>query len=451
MRALLIGGALLVAACPQSITDSGYVLTVTPGAANLFVQDSVRFTAALVDHNGTAVDAPLVWTVDNPGVARVDSMGMARGVGAGVATVRVAARGETATAMLAVAMDSGQTLTITPTTVNVYVGSSEQFTATVKDRNGQAVPSTARWESNNTAVATVDANGLVKGLAPGSATIQATARGMVVVAAVSVTPQPTPVVLVGAGDIASCSSNDDEATAKLLDGIAGTVFTAGDNAYEDGSASDYANCYGPTWGRHKSRTRPTIGNHEYNTAGAGGYFGYFGSVAGDPLAGYYSYDLGGWHIIVLNSNILMNAGSAQESWLRTDLANHPRKCTLAMWHHPRFSSGQHGSSTASQPLWQALYEAGADVVVVGHDHLYERFAPQTSDGQVDAARGIREFVVGTGGAGLYPFSNPAANSQAKNNTTHGVLKLTLYGDRYDWKFIPVAGSSFTDAGSGNCH
>ena len=440
-----------MAACPKSITDSGSLLTVTPAAANLFVHDSVRFTAALVDRNGAAVQAPLVWTVDNPAVARLDSLGMVWGVGSGIATVRVAARGETATAMVAVAADSGQTLTITPTAATVYVGSSEQFTATVKDRNGQILPSTQQWESNNTAAATVDAKGLVKGLATGSATIQARARGLVVVATVTVAPQPASVVLVGAGDIASCSGTADEATAALLDGIAGTVFTAGDNAYENGSVSDYANCYGPGWGRHKSRTRPALGNHEYNTAGAAGYFGYFGATVGDAAGGYYSYDLGAWHIIVLNSNILMSAGSAQESWLRTDLAAHTAKCTLAIWHHPRFSSGHHGSSTASQPLWQALYEAGADVVVVGHDHTYERFAPQKPDGQIDAARGIREFVVGTGGADLYQFEHPAPNSQMQNNTTHGVLKLTLYGDHYDWKFIPVTGSSFTDAGTGTCH
>jgi len=451
IRALLIGGALLVAACPRSITDSDSLLTVRPAAANLFVQDSVRFTAVLVDHNGAALQAPLVWTVDNPGVARVDTAGMVWGVAAGTATVQVAARGETATAIVAVAVDSGQTLTITPTAANVYVGSSEQLTASVRDRNGQTLPAAPQWESNNPAVATVDAKGLVKGLATGSATIQATARGLVVVATVTVAPQPAAVVLVGAGDIASCTGNGDEATAKLLDGIAGTVFTAGDNAYENGSVSDYATCYGETWGRHKSRTRPALGNHEYNTAGAAGYFGYFGAAAGDPATGYYSYELGAWHIVVLNSNILMNVGSAQENWLRTDLAAHQAKCTLAIWHHPRFSSGQHGSSTASQPLWQALYEAGADVVVVGHDHTYERFAPQTPDGQVDATRGIREFVVGTGGASLYQFDHPAANSQMQNNTTHGVLKLTLYGDRYDWRFIPVAGSSFVDAGAGTCH
>jgi len=451
VRALLVGTAIVVAACPQAITDSGYVLSVSPAAANLFVQDSVRLTATLVDRDGAAVSAPLAWSVDNPAVAQVDSTGMVRAVGAGTASVQVSARGEVATAALAVSVDSGQTLTITPASANLYVAGSEQLTAVVKDRNGGTVAATPQWASNNAAVATVDANGLVRGVGTGSATISATAKGLVALAAVTVATAGSSVGLVGAGDIASCSSNGDEATASLLDGISGTVFTAGDNAYENGTADEYANCYNPSWGRHKGRTHPASGNHDYNTSGASGYYGYFGSAAGDPSKGYYSYTLGAWHIVVLNSNIAMNAGSPQESWLRGDLAAHPVKCTLAVLHQPRFSSGPHGSSPAVQPLWEALYAAGADVAVVGHDHLYERFAPQTPSGQLDAARGIREFVVGTGGAPLYPFAISAPNSQVKNNTTYGVLKLNLYSDHYDWQFVPIAGSSFTDSGSGACH
>jgi len=260
-------------------------------------------------------------------------------------------------------------------------------------------------------------------------------------------------VLVGAGDIASCSgvTNSGEATAKLLDGISGTVFTAGDNAYNNGSAAEYATCYGPSWGRHKSRTHPAIGNHEYNTTAASGYFGYFGSAAGAGGKAYYSYDLGAWHVIVLDSNLDMSASSPQLTWLRADLAAHPVHCTLAVWHHPRFSSGHHGSSTAVQPLWQALFDANADLIISGHDHTYERFKPQTPAGQIDMSRGIREFVVGTGGAGLYAFEHPAPNSEVRNNQTHGVIKLTLYADHYDWKFVPVAGQTFTDSGTGNCH
>ena len=442
---------MILAGCPRSITDNGYVLTVAPAAANVFVDDSLRFSATLVDHSGAVVSTPMSWSVDNPAVASVDTTGMVHGHASGSATISVSAKGQTASAMAVVVVDSGQTLSVAPNTANLYVTGAQQFTATLKDRNGKTLPSSAQWESNNTAVATVDANGLVRGVSTGTATIQARVHNLLAAAPVTVAPMPASVVLVGAGDIASCTLSADEATAKLLDAIDGAVFTAGDNAYENGSAADFSQCYGPTWGRHKSRTRPVIGNHEYNTIGASGYFDYFGAVAGDRTKGYYSYDLGAWHIIVLNSNLAMNAGSPEETWLRSDLAAHPVRCTLAIWHHPRFSSGHHGSSTASQPLWQALYDANADLVVVGHDHTYERFKPQTPAGAVDMTRGIREFVIGTGGAGLYAFEHPAPNSEVKNNQTHGVLRLTLYGDHYDWKFVPVAGSSFTDSGTANCH
>ena len=266
-------------------------------------------------------------------------------------------------------------------------------------------------------------------------------------------PGPPPpgsrVVLVGAGDIARGPSA--EPTARLLDRIPGTVFTTGDNAYPDGSDASYAGDYAATWGRHKARTRPCPGNHDYQTAGAAGYFRYFGASAGPYGRGYYSYDLGDWHIISLNSNIDMSAGSPQEQWLRTDLAASHKACTLAYWHHPRFSSGSHGSSTASRALWQALYEAGAEIVVVGHDHNYQRFAPQTADGQRDLQRGIREFVAGTGGMGHYAFSSAIANTEAYNVDTYGVLKLTLGSGTYSWEFIPVDGGTYHDAGSGKCH
>jgi len=257
-------------------------------------------------------------------------------------------------------------------------------------------------------------------------------------------------VFVGAGDIASCSRDQDEATAKLLDNISGTVYTTGDNVYPDGTASQFTNCYGPTWGRHKNRTRPSPGNHDYHTSGASGYYNYFGTAAGDSGKGYYSYNLGAWHIIALNSEVGYSAGSAQVQWLRNDLAANQKVCTLAYWHHPRFSSGQHGNSSRSQPFWDALYEYGADVVINGHDHTYERFAPQNPNGQADANRGIREFIAGTGGAGLYSFPSIQPNSQVRNNTTYGVLKLTLHSTSYDWQFVPIAGQNFTDSGSSNC-
>ena len=257
-------------------------------------------------------------------------------------------------------------------------------------------------------------------------------------------------VFVGAGDISNCGSNNDEATAKLLDGISGTVFTVGDNVYPDGTAGQFADCYAPTWGRHKNRTRPSPGNHDYHTAGASGYFDYFGAAAGDSSKGYYSYNVGAWHIISLNSEVDYAAGSAQEKWLRADLAANKAVCTLAYWHRPLFSSGNHGNSSRVQPFWNSLYEYGADVVLNGHDHTYERFAPQSPSGKAEPNRGIREFVVGTGGAGLYPFPSIQPNSEVRNNTTFGVLKLTLHATSYDWQFVPVAGQSFTDSGTGNC-
>jgi hypothetical protein len=265
-------------------------------------------------------------------------------------------------------------------------------------------------------------------------------------------PTPTPdLVLVGAGDIAACDSDGDEATAALLNDIEGTVFTTGDNVYPEGKMDDFVGCYDPTWGRFKGRTLPAAGNNDYDTEGAAGYFGYFGSAAGDPAKGYYSYDLGAWHIIVLNSNISVDAGSEQEKWLRADLAQHPTICTLAYWHHPLFSSGsEHGSDDNMKPLWQALYDYGADVILNGHEHNYERFDPQNPEGVADPTKGIRQYVVGTGGRSLYPFGTPIANSVIRNFEAYGVLKLTLHSTSYSWEFIPEAEESFTDSGTASC-
>ena len=262
-------------------------------------------------------------------------------------------------------------------------------------------------------------------------------------------------VLLGAGDIASCASSGDEATAAVLAGQAGTVITTGDNVYDNGTATEFANCYDPSWGAEQARTKPAPGNHDYGTAGAAGYFGYFGAAAGDPAKGYYSYDLGNWHVVSLNSNcsiVSCAAGSAQEQWLRADLAASAKPCTVAYWHHPRFSSGAtHGSSTTVQPLYQALYDFNADLVLVGHEHNYERFAPMTPAGSVDSARGIRQFVVGTGGRSHYGFGTPIPGSEVRNSTAYGVLKVTLNPSGYDWQFLPVAGQTFTDAGTQACH
>jgi acid phosphatase type 7 len=262
--------------------------------------------------------------------------------------------------------------------------------------------------------------------------------------------RPPPAVLVGAGDIASCESDQDEATAKLLDGIDGTVFTLGDNAYPDGSAEDFAKCYAPSWGRHKQRTRPTPGNHEYHTARAHPYFEYFGEAAGKPGQGYYSYEAGTWHVVVLNTELPEEARAEQQRWLREDLKAHPARCTLAYWHRPLFSSGWERDNPGVKEMWDALYEAGADVVLSGHDHFYERFAPQTPDGRADPKRGLREFVVGTGGKESYVFGDPLPNSEVRQADIFGVLKLTLEDGTYSWEFLSAEGG-FEDRGQGVCH
>lgn len=257
---------------------------------------------------------------------------------------------------------------------------------------------------------------------------------------------PPPVasqVFVGAGDIAMCGSTAAESTAKLLDGIGGTVFTLGDNAYFSGTRQEFRDCYEPTWGRHKGRTFPVPGNHDYNSPGAAPYYEYFG------VNSYYSHEVGAWHAIALNSNVPVGANSAQGQWLRSDLASSPRRCTVAYWHHPLFSSGPNGDSPEMRDFWRLLYDAGADLVLVGHDHDYERFAPQDPDGRPDPARGIRQFVVGTGGATPYMFITLRANSEVRLTPVFGVLKLTLQADSYNWEFIPVAGRG--DSGSGQCH
>ena len=263
-------------------------------------------------------------------------------------------------------------------------------------------------------------------------------------------------VILAAGDIASCSSSGDEATAALLAAEPkAVVVTLGDNVYDRGRPGEFADCFGPSWGASLSRTRPSPGNHDYATNGAGGYFGYFGEAAGDRTKGYYSYDAGSWHVVSLNSNcsaVSCAAGGAQEQWLRADLATSPGRCTLAYWHHPRFSSGRtHGSSTAVAPLWKALYDAGADLVLAGHEHNYERFGPLDPSGRIDEERGVRSFVVGTGGRSHYAFGSELTGSEARNHDTFGVLRLTLFEGHFDWAFVPVAGKVFTDSGSAPCH
>lgn len=268
-------------------------------------------------------------------------------------------------------------------------------------------------------------------------------------------------VLVGAGDIAGCKNPEGAAaTAKLVEQIPGTVFAAGDLAYEKGSAEEFKNCYDPAWGRFKDRTRPALGNHEYVEPTASAYFQYWGTQAGPPGKGYYSYELGDWHIVVLNTNCDAKglggcgAGSAQETWLKEDLAKRPTACILAYGHHALFSSGifkKHAVHAELKQIWEDLYAAHADLVLAGHEHSYERFAPQDPEGKADPANGIREIVAGTGGRShdLLGFATP--NSEVREWDTFGVLKLTLSPGKYAWEFIPEEGKSFHDVGSGACH
>jgi hypothetical protein len=272
---------------------------------------------------------------------------------------------------------------------------------------------------------------------------------------------PDTITLVGAGDIVGCSDlSGAEATAKLIDAIPGAVFAAGDLAYQRGTYEEFLKCYGPTWGRFKARTRPTPGNHEYNGAPATGYFRYWDGRAGDPGKGYYSYDLGSWHIVVLNTNCDATQlggcaeGSPEETWLKQDLAAHPNVCMLAYGHHALFSSGllpKHAEHPELRAFWQDLYEAHADLVLAGHEHSYERFAPQNPQGDPDPDHGIREIVVGTGGRSHTPMGYAKPNSEVRDDKTYGVLRLTLSPGKYRWEFIPVLGKTFRDSGEGVCH
>jgi len=276
--------------------------------------------------------------------------------------------------------------------------------------------------------------------------------------------QTAAATLVGAGDIASCSQSNDSATARLLGNISGTVYTLGDNVYPRGSAANFRNCYDPTWGRHKKRTKPSLGNHEYYdenfnmTTAAGPYFDYFGARAGARGKGYYSYDRGAWHVVVLNSNCGKVGGcesdSPQGRWLRNDLANNANhRCTMAYFHRPLYSTGTNVAGQDVKPFWRMLHDRGADLIVNGHAHRYERFAPMTPDGARSDANGIRQIVAGTGGAGggdEISYAD-APNLQVVKTDAVGVLKLTLRTDSYAWKFVPIAGKTFTDSGTTNCH
>ena len=264
-------------------------------------------------------------------------------------------------------------------------------------------------------------------------------------------PGPTaPAVLVGAGDIGLCGSAAVAATAALIDNVPGIVFTTGDNAYPNGTAADFRNCYAPHWGRHRARTRPVPGNHEYHTPGAADYFAYFEDNAGPPGTGYYMYYAGPWRVFALNSEIPIGPGSSQLQWLRSELSRVATPCTMAYWHKPLFTSGPNGPNREIRELWRLLHEFNVDLIVTGHDHLYERFAPQDADGRADASRGIRQITVGTGGGGLYTPITSAANTEAIG-IGHGVLQLTLAEGLYQWRFLPIPGNTFIDSGMAQCH
>ena len=277
-------------------------------------------------------------------------------------------------------------------------------------------------------------------------------------------------VMIGAGDIASCTQNNDELTARLVDSVLradsvakvnDAVFTLGDNVYDNGTSTEFVDCFTPTWGdpakRIMKKLHPAAGNHDYYTPAGNAYYKYFGAAAGAPDKGYYSYEVGEWHVVVLNSEMVTNTGftvadrKAQEDWLRQDLKDHAKPCTLAYFHNPRFSSGWHGSDVTLRPLWQIMYDGNVDLILSGHDHDYERFLPQTPDAVVDTLRGIPEIVVGTGGEELRGFGGTRIRNSARQiEGRAGVLLLTLGAAEYRSVFLEVGGRIWDPSG-GKCH
>ncbi|RPJ42942.1 MAG: alkaline phosphatase [Chloroflexi bacterium] len=271
--------------------------------------------------------------------------------------------------------------------------------------------------------------------------------------------RPDPAVLIGAGDISVCGQDGDDKTAQLLRQLVrrhprAVIFTAGDNSQTMGQMSEYIQCFEPAWGSFKNRIRPSPGNHDWFTEQGADYFTYFGQAAGDFGLGYYSFDHGNWHIVSLNSNC-ESAGcgedSAQALWLRDDLEKSPQACTLLYWHHPIRSSGKVPVDLSGEVFWQIASDFGAEIVINGHDHHYERFVPLDRDGIASPDSGIRSFIVGTGGAWLFDLDKPLPITATRDNSTYGVILFLLYPDRYEWEFIPVKGGGYTDKGSGVCN
>jgi uncharacterized protein YjdB len=460
VSALAAGSATIAATSEGMVGTSSITVTsvavasvsVSPSSAGINAGTTRQLTATPKDASGNTLSGRVItWSTDNTAAATVNTSGLVRGVAAGTANITAHCEGQTGSSAITVIVVPVASVTVSPATAAINVGATQQLTANPKDAGGNTLTGrTVTWASDNTAAATVSSSGLVSGVAAGSANVTATCEGKSGTSAVTVSASTGTVTLVGAGDIA-CGGCAQDQTATLILNIPGTVFTAGDNAYEDGSLSQFMQYYDPSWGQFKSRTRPSPGNHEYHTTNAPDYFSYFGTLAGPLGLGYYSYDIGGWHIISLDSEISMGAGSAQETWLKADLAASSSQCTIAYWHRPRYNSGDiHGDASDVQPLWQDLAAAGAEIVICGHEHVYERYEPLDVNGNASAT-GIREFVVGTGGANLYSITTPSSHLQAWNTTSYGVLKLTLGPGTYSWQFIPAAGSTYTDSGSGVCH
>jgi len=428
-------------------------VAVTPQSSALLVGDTIRLSAEARDSDGQPLaDRTISWSSSEPDIASVDEAGTVVAMSTGQTAIGATSEGITGTALVTVAYAPVATILIAPSDTALEAGAFLEFAAELRDARGRTlVDRDIIWTSTIPAVAAVSQSGLLQAVEPGATTVTAESEGVTGIAAVTVVHAP--VSLAGAGDIADCETPGDEATADLLDTIEGTVFTLGDNVYEDGTEQEYSDCYHPSWGRHRDRTYPAVGNHEYHTPGAAPHFAYFGARAGDPDRGYYSYEAGAWKVIVLNSNaarVAVDAGSAQEQWLRAELAASDHKCTLAYWHHPRFSSGVYGDDDRFDAFWQALYEYQVELVLVGHEHHYERMARLDPAGNLDPENGIRQIIAGTGGRYLRPTGVARPGSEIRDSGAHGVLRLTLRYDSYDWKFVPIAGDTFTDAGSDVC-
>jgi hypothetical protein len=456
-----------VAAVPTSIIAGSATTTITVTAKDAGGNPVSGATVVLsASGTGNTITQPAGPT-DANGVAT----GTLRSTVAGNKTVTATANSVTLTQKPVVTVTAGpisasqSTVSASPASIVAGSGTST-ITVTVKDAFGNLVSGAtvtlAATGSGNTLTqpsAPTGANGVATGSLRSSVaevkTVTATANGTTLTQKPNVTVVTSggSFVMVGAGDMTDCSRWQDDSTGALISRIPGEVFTLGDNAYPNGTTSEFNNCYDPAWGSFKARTHPSVGNRDYNTSGASPYYSYFGAAAGVAGQGYYSFDVGAWHVIVLNSNIATGVGSPQEMWLSADLAAHPNLCTLAYWHHPLYSSSSGASTTdnVSRPFWNALYAAGADVVLNGHRHSYERIARLKPDGTLDPATGIRTFVVGTGGESTGNFTNIVTGSEVREGQTFGVMKLTLSASSYTWEFVPITGQTFTDTGTESCH